>query len=373
MRIRIIKCKSRPKSLLTNRFLIFFSFFGFIQESAHTFPWRNREILTLHIPVNDTEKAGLGVSVKGKTGSQNSSNGSGGSTSNDGDLGIFVKSIFAGGAASRDGRLKENDQLLNVNGISLLGQSNSNAMDTLRKTMVHKQGQYPKMITLQVARRVTRARPNSTIDSHEQSNNSTSSASEQSGKTVIYVSPDKGHHQQQPQQQLQPHLKATEPNPQPHRAISTNRWSNPVLDRLTGGTGHTIPSSQSQQTNQQRLAMASGLRNDSYYMATNDTWSPMAVNGNSSVLIEEDAEPLAQYVIQFPHFTPQDSNAHANFHSQTLPNGHTNESNQRFEYHFEQTRADIASVSMLRRHHVLKSMLTRNESIGWPIQSRCHR
>lgn len=184
------------------------------QESAHTFPWRNREILTLHIPVNDTEKAGLGVSVKGKTGSQNSSNDSSGSSSNDGDLGIFVKSIFAGGAASRDGRLKENDQLLNVNGISLLGQSNSNAMDTLRKTMVHKQGQYPKMITLQVARRITRTRPNSTIDSHELSNNSTSSASEQSGKTVIYVSPDKSQHKQQ----LQQH-KGNEPTA-PRAAIS---------------------------------------------------------------------------------------------------------------------------------------------------------
>lgn len=187
------------------------------QESAHTFPWRNREILTLHIPVNDTEKAGLGVSVKGKTGSQNSSSDSGGS--NDGDLGIFVKSIFAGGAASRDGRLKENDQLMNVNGISLLGQSNSNAMDTLRKTMVHKQGQYPKMITLQVARRITRTRPNSTIDSHELSNNSASSASEQSGKTVIYVSPDKSHQQQKQQSQH----KANEPNAQPHRIVPPNR------------------------------------------------------------------------------------------------------------------------------------------------------
>lgn len=190
------------------------------QESAHTFPWRNREILTLHIPVNDTEKAGLGVSVKGKTGSQNSSSDSGGS--NDGDLGIFVKSIFAGGAASRDGRLKENDQLMNVNGISLLGQSNSNAMDTLRKTMVHKQGQYPKMITLQVARRITRTRPNSTIDSHELSNNSTSSASEQSGKTVIYVSPDKGHQPQQPQKQQSQH-KANEPIAQSQRNVPPNR------------------------------------------------------------------------------------------------------------------------------------------------------
>lgn len=138
--------------------------------------------------MNDTEKAGLGVSVKGKTGSQNSSNDSN-SSRTDGDLGIFVKSVLKGGAASRDGRLKMNDQLLMVNGVSLLGQSNAEAMNTLRKTMVHLPGRYPKMITLQVARRITR--PNSTIETNEVANNSTSSASEQSGKTVIYLSPDK--------------------------------------------------------------------------------------------------------------------------------------------------------------------------------------
>lgn len=100
-----------------------------------------------------------------------------------------MKSVLKGGAASRDGRLKENDQLLNVNGVSLLGQSNAEAMNTLRKTMVYMPGKYPKTITLQVARRVSRS--NSIIESSEQSNNSTSSASEQSGKTVIYLSPDK--------------------------------------------------------------------------------------------------------------------------------------------------------------------------------------
>lgn len=126
--------------------------------------------------------------MKGKTGSANSSNESNNSK-NDGDLGIFVKNVIKGGAASRDGRLRMNDQLLNVNGISLLGQSNAEAMATLRKTMVHMPGKYPKMITLQVARRISR--PNSTIDPADLSNNSASSASEQSGKTVIYVSPDK--------------------------------------------------------------------------------------------------------------------------------------------------------------------------------------
>lgn len=67
------------------------------------FPWKHREILTFNIPVHDTEKAGLGISVKGKT-------------SGSKDLGIFIKGVMFGGAASRDNRLRTNDQLLNVNG-----------------------------------------------------------------------------------------------------------------------------------------------------------------------------------------------------------------------------------------------------------------
>lgn len=67
-----------------------------------------------------------GVSVKGKT-----SSGPNGSV----DLGIFVKNVIHGGAASRDGRLLQNDQLVNINGLSLLGKPNSEAMKTLRTAM----------------------------------------------------------------------------------------------------------------------------------------------------------------------------------------------------------------------------------------------
>lgn len=82
-------------------------------EESLLLPWKQREILTLDIPVHDTEKAGLGISVKGKTTTSASH-----STT---DLGIFIKSVLHGGAASRDGRLCTNDQLLHVNGVSLLG------------------------------------------------------------------------------------------------------------------------------------------------------------------------------------------------------------------------------------------------------------
>ena len=68
------------------------------------------------------------MSVKGKT----SSNGANGASV---DLGIFVKNVIHGGAASKDGRLRQNDQLVNINGISLLGKANSHSMKTLRTAM----------------------------------------------------------------------------------------------------------------------------------------------------------------------------------------------------------------------------------------------
>jgi len=53
---------------------------------------KNKELLSFNIPLNDTGSAGLGVSVKGKT-----------LTTEEGtrDLGIFVKAVINGGAASR--------------------------------------------------------------------------------------------------------------------------------------------------------------------------------------------------------------------------------------------------------------------------------
>ncbi|KAH9643357.1 hypothetical protein HF086_008844 [Spodoptera exigua] len=55
---------------------------------------RNRLILRLDVPVHDSEKAGLGISVKGKVTVGPDPQ----------DLGIFIKSVLHGGAASRDGR-----------------------------------------------------------------------------------------------------------------------------------------------------------------------------------------------------------------------------------------------------------------------------
>ncbi|XP_071812891.1 partitioning defective 3 homolog isoform X2 [Apostichopus japonicus] len=88
----------------------------------------NKTVLDFDIALNDTGSAGLGVSVKGKTTG-------GGNAGEAKDLGIFIKSVMHGGAASKDGRLRPNDQLLYINNVSLINMSNSQAMDTLRKAM----------------------------------------------------------------------------------------------------------------------------------------------------------------------------------------------------------------------------------------------
>ena len=224
------------------------------------FPWKHREILTLDIPVHDTERAGLGVSVKGKT--------TGGGAKGIVDLGIFVKSVIHGGAASKDGRLKTNDQLVNINGVSLLGKANCDAMDTLRRAM-HEEGPTPGVITLTVARRldvgqgndsssrlrsgrdsVTSMMTSSSGDesyreyrvSHNNSshNNTENSLDATRDDTVIYVDKVKP-------KQFDNFL------PPPPR--------NPVVDRLMGRGGKG-----SQQD--------PGLRNESYYRATgHDTFN----------------------------------------------------------------------------------------------------
>ncbi|MCJ8732721.1 hypothetical protein PDJAM_G00214550 [Pangasius djambal] len=103
-------------------------------------PEEGKEQLMFEVPLNDSGSAGLGVSLKGNKSRETGE-----------DLGIFIKSIIHGGAAYKDGRLRVNDQLLAVNGESLLGKSNHEAMETLRRSM-SMEGNLRGMIQLFVLR-----------------------------------------------------------------------------------------------------------------------------------------------------------------------------------------------------------------------------
>jgi afadin len=59
-------------------------------------------------------------------------------------LGIYIKSVVAGGAADADGRLQAGDQLLRVDGQSLIGITQERAADYLVRT--------GPVVTLEVAK-----------------------------------------------------------------------------------------------------------------------------------------------------------------------------------------------------------------------------
>ncbi|XP_070588131.1 partitioning defective 3 homolog B isoform X2 [Erythrolamprus reginae] len=114
------------------------------EPCCNIFSFEASEQLTFEIPLNDSGSAGLGVSLKGNK-----------SLETGADLGIFIKSIIHGGAAYKDGRLRINDQLIAVNSDSLLGKSNHEAMETLRRSM-SMEGNIRGMIQLVVLRRPER-------------------------------------------------------------------------------------------------------------------------------------------------------------------------------------------------------------------------
>ncbi|XP_077555269.1 par-3 family cell polarity regulator isoform X4 [Haemaphysalis longicornis] len=232
-------------------------------EEVGIFPWRQKEILTLDIPLNDTGSAGLGVSVKGKTST---------GPNTPVDLGIFVKSVIHGGAASKDGRLRTNDQLLNINGTSLLGMTNSQAMETLRRAMTQGEGPNPNAITLTIARRVPSQdvaenlrfeegflSSGDSFSVHLRSDSLLSSDSTAASSSCENLSVS-GNSGRTPDHSTSGNSENTvvyvPKQPPPVHDYGYGR--NPVLERLMGQSAGTLPSN---------------LRNESYLRASHDSWA----------------------------------------------------------------------------------------------------
>lgn len=222
-------------------------------------PRKNRVILTLDIPVHDSEKAGLGVSVKGKT-----------STSEDStniDLGIFIKSVINGGAASRDGRLRTNDQLLNVNGVSLLGLSNSDAMETLRRAMLNTNSSITGVITLTIARRVSSYDNLSEKSFTDKILPSTCKVDSPDSVYIIHANPNVNDGRIKEKNNFNSQTDILDKG---LLSASASPW-NPVIDRLT------------EQYNK------NSLRNESYCLATNKTWiEPVSITKKLSIGQKDD-------------------------------------------------------------------------------------
>ncbi|XP_071557635.1 partitioning defective 3 homolog isoform X1 [Temnothorax nylanderi] len=204
-------------------------------------PRKNRVIMNLDIPVHDSEKAGLGVSVKGKTNSSDDNTNM--------DLGIFIKSVIHGGAASRDGRLRTNDQLLRVNGVSLLGLSNSEAMETLRRAMLNTDSSVTGVINLIIARRVSSydTSEKNTVDNlqpHRKPESVSSIYISDSTKMNDGIVKEKNTLNSQTDVLDNGGLLS---------CVTASPW-NPVIDRLT------------------EQYSKNSLRNESYCLATNKTW-----------------------------------------------------------------------------------------------------
>jgi len=115
----------------------------FINEDMQIDDYSSNEVMTFDIPLNDTSSAGLGITLKGKTALIDGKSK---------DLGIFVKSILTGGAASRDNRLRPNDQILTINDSSLVNLSNLEAAAILHEAVRHEI--HPGHIKMKICRSI---------------------------------------------------------------------------------------------------------------------------------------------------------------------------------------------------------------------------
>ncbi|KAI3365948.1 hypothetical protein L3Q82_009780, partial [Scortum barcoo] len=184
-----------------------------------------REQLMYEIPLNESGSAGLGVSLKGNKSRETGE-----------DLGIFIKSIIHGGAAYKDGRLSVNDQLIAVNGESLIGRSNHAAMETLRRSSMSSEGNARgtiQLVVLRPPRQMNSATPAASAATNAPATHQPSSQMGSSNQVRVG---DASHHHHQQQQHQQPpppcrsssllptlRRRASEPLPHSHRQRYTQR------------------------------------------------------------------------------------------------------------------------------------------------------
>ncbi|RUS71123.1 hypothetical protein EGW08_021114, partial [Elysia chlorotica] len=234
-----------------------------------------KDKITLRIPLNETNSAGLGVSVKGKT--QSSQTGLQ-------DLGIFVKTVLQGGAAYKDGRLKVNDQLLEVNDVKLEGQPNTAAMEALRTAMLE-EGSGSGFITLTVLRRSSNSAfsPGHHDDSSEV-------ISQSDGASVMGSQSFPSHHGFQPNKQPSPRSDANTFSIIHQRSSSASDTVNTRLGRFGSDNVEMpspIPPARSKRVAALRERFSSdqgnGLRNESYTRATNESMSISPPRGNNGI------------------------------------------------------------------------------------------
>ncbi|XP_026217952.1 par-3 family cell polarity regulator beta a [Anabas testudineus] len=181
------------------------------EETSNRVLEDGREQLMYEIPLNETGSAGLGVSLKGNKSRETGE-----------DLGIFIKSIIHGGAAYKDGRLNINDQLIAVNGESLLGRSNHAAMETLRRSMSSEGNARGtiQLVVLRAPRQMTSGNPAANTPTNV-------STTHQPGTQTVSRNQDPWGHDAQQRPSGPPRSSKTEPiaNGVSHAPVATNNYA----------------------------------------------------------------------------------------------------------------------------------------------------
>lgn len=137
----------------------------------------------------------------------------------------------------QDGRLQTDDQLVNINGISLLGMSNSNAMETLRHAMSQSDGPIRNAIILTIARRIFQPPENDNNNNNSQSQKTDANANKITNRKSPIDTIDAKERLRNFSQNLPSQILPELDNQ--HNGTSLP-GCNPVIERITGQTSVDI-------------------------------------------------------------------------------------------------------------------------------------